>query len=295
MKECPNCGCENKDSSKFCIECGKPFKTQGSRKAKPAKSKKEKLTEILEEYKYSINKTEYSCYVPFEKMGARKENLLKFDGNLDFDAVIGLFDISVNLSLKDIWSGSMQKTVCKEGLLFTLSGFYDHTGPFSGSHYIRYSDIQSMEVEDKKNGNLIINGEYSILGSFYWTDSLKEMLEKICKINEKEKSYTEVLESGKRSGVASARMRKYGHERELIAYQRCSREYEIKLRRQADLFLQETNRWKSKRKEYEALLDEYEATIAELEDAVAQNGSSEYKERLSSVKEYKDRLESLGN
>ena len=295
MKECPNCGCENKDSSKFCIECGKPLKTQSPKKTKTAKSKKEKLTEILEEYKYSINKTEYGCYVPFEEMGKRKENLLKFDGNLDLDTVIGLFDTSVNLSFKDIFNGSSQTTVCKEGLLFALSGFYDHTGPHAGSHYIRYSDIHSMEVENKKNGNLIINGSYNILGSFYWTESLKEMLEKICKINDEEKSFTEVISSGKRHGVVSAKMRQYGYERELIAYQRCSREYEIKLRRQADLFLQETNRWKSKRKEYEALLDEYEATIAELEDAVAQNGSSEYKERLSSVKEYKDRLESLGN
>ena len=161
----------------------------------------------------------------------------------------------------------------------------------------RSKDLLILEDEFQACSDRLIvmtdDGSYARHGNV--TVPLKEMLEKICKVNDDDKSYSEVLESGKRSGVVSARMRQYGYERELLAYQRCSREYEIKLRRQADLFLQETNRWKSKRKEYEALLDEYEATIAELEEVIAQNGSSEYKQRLSSVKEYKDRLESLGN
>ena len=256
------------------------------------KSKKEKLTDILEEYRYSITKGYFGNYIPFEDMGKRKTNLFEFDRGLDLDTVIGLFStISVSGD-----PASRASDDCTGGLLFTLSGFYDdYTELFSGSTYTRYSDIKTMEVENKKNGKLIINGNYKIRGNAFFTGSLKEMLEKICEVNDQEKSLTEVLESGKRSGVVSARMKQYGYEREQLAYVRCSQQYEIKLRRQADLFLNETNRWRSKRKEYEALLDEYEATIAELEDAIAQNGSSEYRERLSSVKEYKDRLESLGN
>ena len=76
-------------------------------------------------------------------------------------------------------------------------------------------------------------------------------------------------------------------------YVRCSKQYEEKLRRQADLFLQTTNKWKKERTEYEALLDEYELTISELEAKIAETNSSEYKQRLKSVKNYKSQLSSL--
>ena len=232
-------------------------------------------------------------YVPFEEMGDRKKNLLKFDGNIDFDAVIGLFDTSVSLSFKDVWNGNNQ-TPCKEGLLITLSGVYYRWGPLSGSQYIRYSDIRTMVLENTKDGALIINnGQYRLSAVSFYGDDLKEMLERICEINNKETSFTEVINSGKRKGIMSAATRKYGYERELLAYQRCSREYEIKLRRQADLFLQTTNAWKKKLGEYEALLDEYEKTIQELEEAIAQTNSPEYKARLENVSEYRDRLASL--
>lgn len=292
MKKCSICGYVNNNSSKFCVECGTPLHMKISSQINNSKSKKEILIEILNEYRYSINKTKYGNFVSVEEMGERKQNLLKFDAGLELDSVIGLFDTSVSLSFKDIWKGSTE-TPCKEGLLFALSGFYDHTGPHSGSHYIRYTDIRSMEVEEKKDGNLIINGSFTILGAFYWTESLKEMLGKICAVNNQNKSYTEVIQSGKKSGVISSRMRQYGYERELIAYQRCSREYELKLQRQADLFLSQTNAWKTKRDEYEALLDEYEATIKELEEIISQNNSSEYKQRLKNISKYQKQLEAL--
>lgn len=76
-------------------------------------------------------------------------------------------------------------------------------------------------------------------------------------------------------------------------YIRCSREYEQKLRRQADLFLQTTNKWKQERADYNALLDEYEQTIIELEVQIAKTGSHEYKQRLSSVKGYERKLKAL--
>lgn len=292
MKNCSVCGYANKDFNKFCVECGTPLQMKISNQNKSTKQKKEILSEILNEYRYSINKTEYGNFVSIENMGERKQNLLKFDAGLELDSVIGLFDTSVSLSFKDIWKGSTE-TPCKEGLLFALSGFYDHTGPHSGSHYIRYTDIRSMEVEEKKDGNLIINGIFTISGAFYWTESLKEMLGKICAVNNQNKSYTEVIQSGKKSGVISSRMRQYGYERELIAYQRCSREYELKLQRQADLFLSQTNAWKNQRDEYEDLLDEYEATIKELEEIISQNNSSEYKQRLKNISEYQKQLKAL--
>lgn len=322
MNICPNCGCENKDSNKFCDQCGTELvneikfcpecgaelknnprfcpqcghmnygeKQKKNDIAKP-EDKKSKIQKILKDY-YYITKTEYGNYVPFEELGDRKKNLLKFDGNLDFDAVIGLFDTSVSLSFKEIWDGSIQ-TPCKEGLLFTLSGVYERWGPLSGSQYIRYSDIRTMTVENKKDGALIINnGQYRIGATCFYVGDLKELLEKICEINNRETSFTEVINSGKRKGILSAATRQYGYERELLAYQRCSREYEIKLRRQADLFLQTTNAWKKKLNEYEALLDEYEKTIQELEEAVSQTNSPEYRARLENVCEYRDRLASL--
>lgn len=280
MSVCPNCGCKTNESDKFCIQCGE----------KLTKDKKAQIQELLKNA-WDIKKK--GEYVPFEEMGDRKQNLYKFDGNIDFDSVIGLFDTSVSLSFKDIWNGN-QQTPCKEGLLFTLSGVYDRWGPNAGSKYIRYSDIRTMEVEDRKDGALIINnGQYRIDGVYWYTGTLKELLEKICELNNGEKSFSEVISSGKRKGIVSEAMRQYGYERELLAYQRCSREWEIKLRRQADLFLQTTNAWKQKQKEYEELLDEYAQTIRELEDIIAQNNSSEYKQRLENVTEYRDRLASL--
>ena len=264
MNICPNCGCENKESNKFCNQCGTKL------------DKRYKIGAILKKY------FSYS-YDSFENMGDCKKNLLIFDGSLDFDAVVGLY-----------YNYTYPLTISyKEGLLFTLSGVYERW-TFSGSQYIRYSDIRTMEVEEKKDGALIINnGEFRISGAFVDAYVLKKVLKEICEINNKETSFTEVINSGKRKGIMSAATRKYGYERELLAYQRCSREYEIKLRRQADLFLQTTNAWKKKLGEYEALLDEYEKTIQELEEAIAQTNSPEYKARLENVSEYRDRLASL--
>ena len=252
--------------------------------------KRAKMQELLKNAWDIMKKGEY---VPFEEMGERKKNLYKFDGNIDFDSVIGLFDISISLSLKDIWNGN-QQTPCKEGLLFTLSGVYDRWGPNAGSKYIRYSDIRTMEVEDRKDGALVINnGQYTIDGVSWYTETLKELLEKICELNNGENSFSEVINSGKRKGIVSAAMRQYGYERELMAYQRCSREYEIKFRRQGDLFLQKTKDWEENRDEYESLLDECEKTIKELEAKVSQDNSSEYKNCLKNFNDYKNQLLAL--
>ena len=78
-------------------------------------------------------------------------------------------------------------------------------------------------------------------------------------------------------------------------YIRCSREYEEKLRRQADLFFQTANKWKKERAEYDALLNEYERTIEELEEQIAATNSNEYKQRLSSVKKYQRKLSNLAS
>ena len=78
-------------------------------------------------------------------------------------------------------------------------------------------------------------------------------------------------------------------------YIRCSREYEEKLRRQADLFLHASNKWKKEKAAYDALLDEYERTIAELEAQISATNSDEYKQRLSNVKDYQRKLAALSN
>ena len=78
-------------------------------------------------------------------------------------------------------------------------------------------------------------------------------------------------------------------------YIRCSHEYEEKLRRQADLFLQTANKWKKEKAEYDALLDEYERTIEELEEQIVATNSNEYKQRLSSVKKYQRKLSNLAS
>ena len=78
-------------------------------------------------------------------------------------------------------------------------------------------------------------------------------------------------------------------------YVRCSREYEEKLRRQADLFFQTANKWKTEKAEYDALLDEYKKTIEELEKQIAVTNSNEYKQRLSNVKKYQRKLSNLAS
>ena len=84
-------------------------------------------------------------------------------------------------------------------------------------------------------------------------------------------------------------------EGERDGYIRCSREYEEKLRRQADLFLHTSNEWKKEKAAYDALLDEYERTIAELEAQISATNSDEYKQRLSNVKDYQRKLAALSN
>lgn len=84
-------------------------------------------------------------------------------------------------------------------------------------------------------------------------------------------------------------------EGERDGYIRCSREYEEKLRRQADLFLHASNKWKKEKAAYDALLDDYERTIAELEARISATNSDEYKQRLSNVKNYQRKLVGLSN
>lgn len=98
------------------------------------------------------------------------------------------------------------------------------------------------------------------------------------------------------NSVTAAVVGKHAYKRgEKDGYIRCSKEYEEKLRRQADLFLTTTDKWKKERDEYEALLDEYELVITELEAKIAATNSNEYKQRLTNVKSYRRKLFSLAN
>ena len=94
-------------------------------------------------------------------------------------------------------------------------------------------------------------------------------------------------------GLKTSRDRKYFMKGQINGYIRCSREYEMKLRKQADLFLTTANKWRKERAEYEALLDEYDATIVELEAKLSEAESPEYRRRLNNVVNYRDQLVSL--
>ena len=67
-------------------------------------------------------------------------------------------------------------------------------------------------------------------------------------------------------------------------YNRASKVYEEKLKKQADTFLSEKNALHNQREDYEALLDDYECEIQRLEDELNEIYSSEGEDVLRKMK-----------
>ena len=123
---------------------------------------------------------------------------------------------------------------------------------------------------------------------------MKNILEEIIKIDrETDTSYTTESKTGIVKGINQKSNREAYFKGQISGYKRASREYQIKLQKQADAFLANCNLWKKKQSEYEALLDEYEQTIIELQNCMEQSSSPEYQEMMDSAQEYKERLEEL--
>lgn len=255
-------------------------------------TKEEKKEKIRKETREYYNRACKSGVYYSDIEASHKSNLLKFDANLFFDDFISIYDTSFNSN-------------CKDGIVFMLSGFYIPDSDFSGRTFIAYRDVVTMELERFMGKNLKITvsaGEsYSVSSTYFEWQSLKELVQKLIEIDAQcDTSYTSGSPTGKVKGLrGGARYREGYSDGQVNGYQRCSREYEIKLRRQAELFLEEKNKWKAVRQEYEALLDEYEATIKDLEKKVAElemSGSSkytEYKNRLYNMVTLQNKLKNL--
>ena len=245
---------------------------------------KEQILSIVRNYKERVyTGTSYLPFYTYENLPEKnKKNLLKLSKNLSYDDFVCMIDTSI--------LGSS-----KEGLVFTLDGIYEHCGPFAGSYYVRYTDIKSMVIEDVKDLCIYLtNGESVHFSVSYYASKLEELITKLIEVTKSMDSYSSSCEeTGKTKGYFTSSNRKAFYAGQINGYKRCSREYEIKLRRQAELFLKTTNKWRSERAEYEALLDEYDATIVELEAKLAETDSPEYRQRLNRVTDYRDQLASL--
>lgn len=274
--KCPNCKTKLSKGSIFCQNCGEKIEVDEI-------LKKEKIVKLVEKYSRKLDVGYYSVLHTYKDIDDKhKKNLLKFDKNLYVGDFACILDRSILHS-------------CKEGLLFMLSGFYYHIGPFSGADFFKYSDIGTMTPMDIDKLRIYFkDNSYKEISVIWYAEPLKELLEKIIEIDRlADTSYTNQSKSGHTSGIFSRRNRKSYFEGQISGYNRCSREYEAKLRRQADLFLNTTNKWKQERFEYEQLLDEYEKTIEELERQIEKSPSAEYENRLEHVKETEQRLRKL--
>ncbi len=274
--KCPNCRAKLPRGSIFCPTCGKKIEVDEI-------LKKEKIVKLVEKYSSKVNTHWDTVLHTYKNIDDKhKKNLLKFDKNLFVGDFACILDRSILNS-------------CKEGLLFMLSGFYYHWGPFSGADFFKYSDIDTMTPMDIDKLRIYFkDNSYKEISVFWYAEPLKELLEKIIEIDRlADTSYTNQSKSGHTSGIFSRRNRKSYCEGQISGYNRCSREYEAKLRLQADLFLNTTNKWKQERFEYEQLLDEYEKTIEELEKQIEKSPSAEYESRLEHMKETEQRLRKL--
>ena len=252
---------------------------------------KENMLFIVSDYKNKISDTPFVFYSFKNLPDKNKKNMLKMAKNISFDDFVCMIDTTI------MGSG-------KEGLIFTLTGIYEHIGPFSGSNYFSYKDINNMKIESKKDLCIIFNEDiddgifkntnYMNISVCYFAEPLKELITKLIGIYRsfENNSYSN-SKSGRVKGYLSEGNRKAFFEGQKDGYIRCSQQYEIKLRRQAELFLKTTNKWRRERDEYDALLDEYDATIVELEAKLAETGSAEYRQRLNNVSNYRDQLASL--
>lgn len=259
--------------------------------------KKEKIYQTVLNYASKIGEDcvgwklwKYNNY-PTEK----KNLLLKFDSNFNYDDFACLFAIPNALKLFQLSPKG------DYGILFTLSGFYIKD-PLMQTYFIKYSEITKCDIIKKSDIRIHLNHKVTAFISDetfvdnceYSALPLANLLKELKSIDSDYPSdHLIATRSDRTVGIHSAHDRKIFLEGQKNGYIRCSREYEIKLRRQAELFLKTTNKWRRERDEYEALLDEYDATIVELEAKLAETESPEYRQRLNNVSNYRDQLASL--
>ncbi|MDE7227386.1 MAG: hypothetical protein K2N31_03600 [Treponemataceae bacterium] len=220
-----------KDKFDFCkiilIAIGKVNNFIHSKKVEyiEPEDKKERILALVENYR-TISTNSYSWFYTYKDIPEKhKKNLLKFDKNLYIGDFVCIID------------DSMFNT-CKEGLLFMLSGVYEHWGPLSGAHFIKYSDIDTMEVVGKWLRVYLKECSKKYVDiSGYDADRLKELLIKVIDIDKLyDTSYTNESETGHTNGIFNIGKRVTYQKGQISGYKRCSREYAIKLKRQADLF-----------------------------------------------------------
>lgn len=267
-------------------------------------SKHDEIAAIVEKYcgeladcNLTYNNKRYWVFYSYKTFPSdKKSNLLKFDKNL-FEA-----DMAAMYSLDSgVINPDAEK--CKNGILFMLSGFYIRTaGQLKGYTFIKYSAIKNIEVKGKKDLHLSLNvqtndfwkQDWLDISVDYYAEPLKKILTEIIEIDRKsDTSYTTESKTGIVKGINQKGNREAYFKGQISGYKRASREYQIKLQKQADSFLANRNLWKKKQSEYEALLDEYEQTIIELQSCMEQSSSTEYLEMMNSTKAYKERLEAL--
>lgn len=263
------------------------------------KEKKDKIHQMVLQYASQIGEKcvdwKVKNYETFPN--DKKDLLLKIDCNFNYDDFATIFSIpnplKIQLSAKFDY-----------GIIFTIFGFYIRTVEQLNSYtFVKYSEIVNCEAI--KNEHIKIYLSTEIKGLFnssenfiecgeYLAKPLSELLMKLKDLDDEfSTDYLTSVTSVRTDGLKTSRDRKYFMKGQINGYIRCSREYEMKLRKQADLFLTTTNKWRKERAEYEALLDEYDATIVELEAKLSESESPEYRRRLNNVVNYRDQLASL--
>ena len=263
------------------------------------KEKKDKIHQMVLQYASQIGEKcvdwKVKNYETFPN--DKKDLLLKIDCNFNYDDFATIFSIPNPLKLQ-------LSAKFDYGIIFTIFGFYISTVDQLNSYtFVKYSEIVNCETIKNKHIKIYLSTE--LKGMFnssenfiecgeYLAKPLSELLMKLKKIDaEFSTDYLTSVTSVRTDGLKTSRDRKYFMKGQINGYIRCSREYEMKLRKQADLFFTTANKWRKERAEYEALLDEYDATIVELEAKLSEAESPEYRRRLNNVVNYRDQLVSL--
>lgn len=274
--KCSRCNSDLEVSAKFCPSCGTRIEINED-------VKRVKIAKLARKYAQKIPVDWYVSGTSFESITDKeKKNLLKFDKNIYVDDFVYMYDKSILHN-------------CTEGMLFMLSGIYVKNFPLGGANFFRYSDISSMSVisYDILRINLPNNTSKEIAVNWK-AEPLKELLEKIIEIDKQcDTSYTNISESGHTSGILGQGNRKAFMKGQRNGYIRCSKEYELKLRKQAETFFKQIKDVENQKIEYQQLLDEYEMTIEELEIHLENSNSKEYDSRLTRTKETYNQLLSL--
>ncbi|QNL96540.1 zinc ribbon domain-containing protein [Treponema sp. Marseille-Q4132] len=282
LLECSSCGEKLNPNQRYCSKCGKRVEVDETMKKKAIS----KL--VLKNYS-SIDVSDYLDFVSYKSITEKqKAQILNFDKNLSICDFICACSKSI---LGDSY---------KDGLLFMLSGFYVKETPFSQSYFFKYSDIEleiligdSEELRvyfHDKETNKMKHKDVAI----YDARKLKELLEKIIAIDkENDTSYTVKSPTGATKGVHGTKNRKAYRDGQISGYERCSRQYELKLRSEAEKFLKKEKDFRHETTEYEQLLDEYEKVIEELEALVRESSLTEYSERLENEKKIVKQLKQL--